>query len=102
MRGGGARCSRRWMGRALVACLASAASGAWAQVQPEPLPPQPDTTTIEEEPAPVPMGEPVSPAPPEPLELKRSPPDARGIPLSTVIPPRRVQIETRRLREGNE
>ena len=84
MRGGSARRNRRWIGRALVACLGSAASGAWAQAQPEPLPPQPDTTTIEEEPTPLPKDEPVSPAPPEPQELKRSPPDAGGIPLSTI------------------
>ncbi len=84
MRGGCAGRNRRWIGRALVVCLGTVATGAWAQAQPEPLPPQPDTTTIEEVPDPVAKDEPVSPTPPEPQELKRSPPDAGGIPLTTL------------------
>jgi len=71
---------RRWARGVTAIWLGSVASGAWAQVQPEPLPPQPDTTTIRE-----PVAEPLPP-PEEPVaeEPKHAPPDAGGIPLSTI------------------
>src|SRR5687768_1266931 len=80
MSGGSARRDRRWLRRVTAVCLCSAASGAWAQTQPEPLPPPPDTTTIKE-----PVAEPV-PAPDKPVaeEPKHAPPNAGGIPLSTI------------------
>ena len=86
MSGGSARRNRRWARRATAVCLGGIASGAWAQTQQEPLPPPPATTTIEEAPTEVAKDEPVVPAPNEPKteELKHSPPDAGGIPLSTL------------------
>ncbi len=80
MSGGSARRDRRWLRRVTAVCLCSAASGAWAQTQPEPLPPPPDTTTIKE-----PVAEPVPP-PDKPVaeEPKHAPPNAGGIPLSTI------------------
>jgi hypothetical protein len=69
----------------LAALLAGSASGAFAQEQVDPPPPQPDTTTVQEPvaqpdtpPAEPPAGE---PAPKEPEHV---PPDASGIPLSTL------------------
>ncbi|MDV3257365.1 MAG: hypothetical protein LOX97_06205 [Sphingomonas sp.] len=83
----GARRHRRWTGGTAALLLGSAASGALAQSQPEPLPPPPDTTTIEEVPAPATdPDDPAAPAPVEPPveEPAHSPPNAGGIPLSTL------------------
>jgi len=87
MNGGRARRDRRWARRLTALCLGSVATGAWAQVQPEPLPPQEPTTTIEEAPSPevdgnAPVAEPS--AEPKIKEPERSPPNAGGIPLSTL------------------
>ena len=87
MRGGCARRSRRWIGRALVAWLGGAATCAWAQVQPEPLPPPPNTTTVQEIPAPVSGEQPPVVDPPEevkPDEPERVRESVSGIPLSTI------------------
>ncbi|MCF2516002.1 hypothetical protein LVY65_13145 [Sphingomonas sp. G124] len=87
MNGGRARRDRRWARRLTALCLSSVASGAWAQVQPEPPPPQPATTTIEEPPAPASDAEtPVAPPTDEQKveEPKHAPPNAGGIPLSTL------------------
>jgi len=90
MIGAKARRNRRWARQLTAICLGSVASGAWAQVQQEPLPPPPDTTTIEEAPAPAQDSELPAPPPPAPSaepppgELKHSPPNAGGIPLSTI------------------
>lgn len=87
MSGGKARRDRRWARRLAAVCLGNVAAGAWAQVQPEPLPPQPPTTTIEEAPAPeTDANAPVAELPAEPKveEPERSPPNAGGIPLSTL------------------
>ncbi|HET9336985.1 MAG TPA: hypothetical protein VFO12_11345, partial [Sphingomicrobium sp.] len=86
MTGGSGR-DRRWIQGALAALLGSAASSALGQVQPEPLPPQPPTTTIEELPAPVTETEPpVIPKSEQAKveEPKHSPPNAGGIPLTTL------------------
>ncbi len=82
-----ARRHRRWTRGTAALLLGSAATGALAQAQPEPLPPPPDTTTIEEVPAP--GTDPDDPTAPVPLEAPaeepaRSPPNAGGIPLSTL------------------
>src|SRR5215204_1916935 len=86
MAGGSARRDRRWARRVTAVCLGSVATGAWAQPQQEPLPPPPATTTIEEIPTEVAKDEPVVPSPPEPKtkEIEHSPPNAGGIPLSTL------------------
>src|SRR5436190_4349466 len=88
MNGGTTRRDRRWARGVTAFCLGSVASGAWAQAQPEPLPPPPDTTTIQEPPAPPANGETpaASPLPEEKKveEPKHSPPNAGGIPLSTI------------------
>ncbi|HEU0310527.1 MAG TPA: hypothetical protein VFR36_04845, partial [Sphingomicrobium sp.] len=87
MAGGRARRNGRWARQAAALCLAGMAGGAWAQVQQEPLPP-PDTTSLEEVPREATELEPpVVPLPdeePTVEEPKRSPPDAGGIPLSTI------------------
>ena len=87
MTGGSARRDRRWGRPALALWLSSIASGTLAQVQPEPLPSPPETTIIEEAPAPViDPDETMAPAPvePEPEKPERSPPNAGGIPLTTL------------------
>jgi len=90
MIGGSARRNRRWARRAAALYLSGIATSAWAQVQQEPLPPPPPTTTIVEAPPPatelappVVPPEPVPP-PPEPEGPKHAPPNAGGIPLSTL------------------
>jgi hypothetical protein len=81
MIGGSARRNRRWARRAAALCLGGVASGAWAQVQQPPPPPQPPTTTIEEPPSPAAKEHP----PTEPVEEpKHAPPNAGGIPLTTL------------------
>ena len=87
MNGGSARRARRRVRGVTALLLGSAASGAWAQVQPEPLPPEPATTTIVEQPAPPPEAEPpvvAEPDKPKVEEPKHAPPNAGGIPLSTL------------------
>ena len=87
MYGGKARRDSRWIRQVTALLLGSAATSAWAQAQPEPLPPEPATTTIVEQPAPAPEGEPpVAPEPEKPKveEPKHAPPNAGGIPLSTI------------------
>ncbi|HEY0627692.1 MAG TPA: hypothetical protein VGD23_00010, partial [Sphingomicrobium sp.] len=88
MKGASARRDRLWCRRAAALWLCGAANGAWAQAQPEPLPTPPQTTTIEEAPTPaVDPDKSMAPAPPtEPKteEPERSPPNAGGIPLSTI------------------
>jgi hypothetical protein len=87
MKGGIARRDRRWIRRVTALFLCSATTGAWAQVQQEPLPPEPATTTIVEEPAPPTEAEPTviaEPDKPEVEEPKHAPPNAGGIPLSTL------------------
>jgi hypothetical protein len=80
MSGGSARRNRRWSRRIAALCLGSVASGALAQVQPGPPPPQPDTTTVKE-----PVAEPApSPTETKAEEPKHAPPNAGGIPLSTI------------------
>ena len=81
MIGGSARRYRRWARRAAALCLGGVASGAWAQVQQQPPPPLPPPTTIEEPPSPAAKEHP----PTEPVEEpKRAPPNAGGIPLTTL------------------
>jgi hypothetical protein len=81
------RSRRRAYKIALAAGAGLAAAPLTAQVQPQPLPPQPATTTHQEIAAPVsdtvpPVDQPVvEPAKDKP---ERSPPDASGIPLSTL------------------
>ena len=80
MSGGSARRNRRWLRRVTALSLCGVASGALAQVQPEPLPPEPDTTTVQE-----PVAEPAPP--PEKVKVeepKHAPPNAGGIPLTTI------------------
>jgi hypothetical protein len=88
MSGGSARRDRRWARGAAALWLGSVASGAFAQVQQEPPPPQPPTTTIVEVPAqgPEPVTELPAPSPDEPKveEPKHAPPNAGGIPLTTL------------------
>ena len=72
------------LARVTAACLCSAASGAWAQAQPEPLAASAATRPRSKE---APVAEPSCRSPPtEPVaeEPKRSPPNAGGIPLSTI------------------
>ncbi|MFL6724226.1 MAG: hypothetical protein ACJ8FC_11600 [Sphingomicrobium sp.] len=88
MSGGSARRDRRWARSVAALWLGSVASGAFAQVQQEPPPPQPPTTTIVEVPAqgPEPVTELPAPSPDEPKveEPKHAPPNAGGIPLTTL------------------
>jgi hypothetical protein len=87
MSGGSARRNRRWAKAVAALYLGSVATGALAQTQQEPLPPQPETTTIEEAPPPATGAEP--PVLPQPEgtkaeEPKHAPPNAGGIPLSSL------------------
>ncbi len=87
MTGGSARRDRRWIGRAILACLGGVASGALAQTQQDPPPPPPDTTTVQEVPAPVSGPQPpvIEPPPaPEPDKPERVRESVSGIPLTTI------------------
>lgn len=67
----------------LALLLAGTATGAFAQEQTDPPPPQPDTTTVEE-PIAEPDAPPAEPGEPATEEPEHVPPDASGIPLSTL------------------
>ena len=86
MRRGSSRRDRRWIRRALGACLAAPHPAPGRSVQPEPPPPPPDTTTVQEMPAPVAGPQPpiVSPEPPKPEEPERVRESVSGIPLTTL------------------
>src|SRR4030095_13448261 len=87
MTGGSARRNRRWARRAAALWLSSVATGAWAQAEQDPLPPQPPPSTIVEVPPPPTEAEPpVLPQPDKPKaeEPKHAPPNAGGVPLSTL------------------